>query len=100
MDDDVKVLVAAATPTEVLALQLGRAAAAAAGAEAHLQGHLVTPEQWQRFSAVLAPLARLLAEQALALGPEALTDDDLDEVAQRLGASLVAEVFGAPPQAC
>lgn len=91
------------TPVQVLQAQLAMRAAATAGATAKQLGFpQPTPEQAQRITELLtrgcAGAAALVLAAAFAPGdPVVATDEQLDEIADRLAFDAVREVLGAAP---
>lgn len=97
---DGKVQVLQVSPGEALALQLGQAVAAAAGQALREGGYRPTAEQFREMTARLSREALAAGLTLAGGGLPGLTDDVIDEAAERTARQVISDVLGLPPGAC
>jgi ABC-type spermidine/putrescine transport system permease subunit II len=97
--DDQKTPVMQVSPEQLLALGLADVAVREAASLLRAGGYpRPTPAKCRQLTHAISTMA--LTMPHLVADIDATTDAQLEEAAQRLGASVVLELFGPPPGAC
>jgi hypothetical protein len=95
--DDGTVRPVVLTAAQVMAVELGCAAAESAAEAARIGGYELVEEQRRDLSRALSEAALMLVLQVADWS--AVTDEQLEGAARDLGAMVVVEVLGPPPMA-